>query len=299
MRKFLYIFAVIILQTGLYSCNSDEPAAVSPVTDEEYVTVTLSISGDDFPTRGEFGEFTDLPADRLVCGVYDSRGELLKEFGRESDGLIEIAIETMPVSLELTFVKDQQYCLVLWAQNSGSEVYSTGDLRKVGIEYAKVKTIDFSGDAFYKNEMFTVVSNETRNITMRRAVGRLNIRMTEEDFRLIQEKIGPIRSTELSIPGLPSGLDIWSGNEIYEEEFKEKKFQFEESEVITEEAGTILLASVFAYAPQESKEIAGAVLTFIDATGQRREVTLSELPIQRNWTTNIQLKAETVISQLK
>ena len=299
MKKFLYIFASIVLLAGFCSCSNEESTDFSSVIKKEKVTVTLSISGDDLQTRGDLGEVSDIPTDHLICGVYDMRGELLKEFGRESDGLIEVEIETLPVSIDLTFVKGQQYCLALWAHNSDSDIYTTADLRKVGIEYAKVKTVDFSGDAFYKNEMFTVVGNETRNIRMVRAVARLNIRMTEEDFQLIQNEIGPIKSTVIAMSGLPSGLDIWSGNDIVEEKFKEKNFQFEESEIINEGAGTVLLTAAYTFAPQESTQIYGAVLTFINEKGQHREVTLSELPIQRNWTTNIQLSAETVISQLK
>lgn len=280
------------------SCGEDSPKIQG---EPESSIVSFLISNETTASRDGSSALESQPLNigKLVCAVYDSRGNLLPELGDGPDGLIVINPESFPTSLELTLVKDQTYRIVLWAQSDLCDSFIHQNLADISADYSKIATIDPHAEVFSKSEIFTVVGNETRTITLRRNVANLNIRMTKDDFSRIAEEFGMnLVESRISIPYLRCHFDAVADNAFYSDEEDPSEINTLLASSILEEEDHMVLASTFVFASFETEMIDGVNLELFGNDGRNLKIPLEKMPLQRNWATNITLTAETVINTI-
>lgn len=177
------------------ACTQD---TTSDITGQggDVVTVTFSVDREDVAgTRASVPNA--LPAgsvssgsrtDMLVCAVYDSNGELLSQYGDKDNPngqIVKIEIDKWPVTVPLRLVRNQEYKIAFWAQNSACQAYNTSDLHNVTVNYGgdvNRMNNDESRDAFCKVEPLTAVENGTRTVYLRRPLAQINVGVRKSDF---------------------------------------------------------------------------------------------------------------------
>lgn len=283
---------ILVIGFLVASCSQEDPSMPEK---QENAVVSFIISDEFGATRNglEIEKTHPSNIDKLICGVYDSKGNLLPELGKGNDGLIILSPLSFPVSLPLTLVKGQTYRIVLWAQNKEGGYDIKNGLQNIEADYSKIATIDPNAEVFSKSEIFTVVGNETRTINLYRAVANINISMTGEDYSKIKKILGESMVSRIFIPSQRSCFDALT-DKVLEETMEDYSFL---PSPITEEGDNIMLASTFVFAPLESEMKEGVCLDLYGESGSV-SIPLEEIPIQRNWATNITLLAETVINAI-
>lgn len=294
----------MILSSLISSCSSDSLSG-EPGMEGEMITLRLSIDAGDAEITRSSGNIDHI--NRIIGAVYDLNGNLLPELGNNDKGQIVIDVVDFPISLDLKLIKGQQYNIVLWGQNNGSDAFNTSDLKAVTIDYSKIPTIGNDVEAFYKSEMFTAVTNGVRKITLSRVFARLNIMMEQPDFELVEEEIGQVEATRLSASSFYDTFNAIN-NEVSGEP---RNVVFDISPIMENEKelqngadfkNVKLLVSAFIFAPYNSEKFDNLNLRFFSDGNDNQEtllfeMPLNDIPLQRNWNTNIFLSAETVLQK--
>ena len=294
---------VMIFSSILSSCSSDS-LSEEPVMSDETVSLTFNIEAEDLDLTRSSEDLNHI--NRIIGAVYDLKGNLLPEFGNNDKGQIVIDVKEFPISLELTLIKGQQYNIVFWGQNSECGTFDTSDLKAVKVDYSKLPTIGNECEAFSKSEVFTVVADGIRKITLTRVFARLNIMMTPSDFKSVENEKGSVSATRLNASSLYNTFNAVI-NEVTEQE-ENAVFNVSQIVEIESESGigtdfdnVKLLVSAFMFAPNNSDKFDNLNLEFFpgenDATNALIDLKLNDIPLQRNWNTNIFLSAETVLQK--
>ena len=72
--------------------------------------------------------------------------------------------------------------MAFWAQNPACTAYNTADLKAVSVNYVNAVNNDEAWDAFYAAEEITVQNNETRTVTLKRALAQINVGVSAEEW---------------------------------------------------------------------------------------------------------------------
>lgn len=299
-REIRYIFAFWVLALIGASCSSqDEHLALD---DAERVIVSLSLTAsNDNQLRADVAQPN---IDRVICAIYDVDGNLLPEFGEElgnEHGQIVLENATFPLELDLVLIKNQEYRIALWAQSSECEAYNTDDLKRVEVDYAKMPTSGENAEAYSKSEVFTAVANGVRPIRLRRALARVNVLMTPDDFSQLKRESGDISTVAFraSFPWASFNVvdDVALESSDAEHSFAlsaitaERSFANLGEDYPTPDDGYIILAAPCIFAPSLAAELPRVTLALSADGGSMVEKTMEAIPLQRNWATNVLLSA--------
>ena len=186
MKKTLFLAVAAV--TALFSaCSSDEVA--SSANDSNVVNVAFNANFDQvIKTRGVVGESDGTAATKLYVAVYNQDNQLIKaisNIGVEgSQPTVTVSGKTATVNFQL--VKGQTYNFVFWAQNpnatDGAVVFDP-ETGKVNVDYTKITANDESLDAFtaHVND-FTVTGAMSQNVTLYRPWAQVNYGATQADW---------------------------------------------------------------------------------------------------------------------
>ena len=307
-KFFLGMFAAagMLLAT---SCSNDELDRVQS-GNEAQVTFSLGLEGGIATRAISDGE----SADKLVCAVYDVNNNLLArsvingeavnndgqfvKVGAFANGLTDNVVATL--------AKGQTYTIAFWAQSSNCGAYDTDDLTNVEIDYAGVNN-DEDRDAFFATETFKVNGNATINVTLKRPFAQINVGVTTEDWdaavgsgvKITESKV-VIKNAANSINLLDGSVD---GEVAVEYDFATIPYQFttpETLDVDTDGDGVkenykylsmsyILVNDANGGSSKATLESEGLQFTFSPELGNDILFFegLNNVPVQRNWRTNI------------
>ena len=308
--KYSHIIKYPILLLILYAfmaCTQQE--WVEP-SDE--VTVTFSITPEQaLGTRAMSGQ--EIQVNRLVCAVYDIKGNLLPEFGNSDNG--QIVMDFSPaegVRLPLRLVRGQEYKVVFWASCSDCEAYDTSDLSRVTIDYTRMQCNDSKCDAFCKAEAFTVTSAPSmeRTVRLRRPFAQINVGIPESDYKALANKGKEIKSSKITLGPVANVIDavnnsVSTDNTIEEIAFPEAPVpdgnftvQTVTDDETTEKEYKYLAMCYLLVADKNdgtstySSELKELTVT-LHYDGGSKVFTSENVPVERNWSTNIFLTEET------
>lgn len=203
---------MLLILLAFAACTQQEWAEPS-----DEVTVTFSITPEQaFGTRATpDGDQEKEQVNRLVCAVYDIKGNLLKEFGDKDNENGQIVVDVVEnfsanegVSLPFRLVRGQEYKVAFWASHSDCEAYDTSDLSKVTIDYTKMPCNDSKYDAFCKTEAFTVSSNETKTVVLRRPFAQINVGISKSDYEALEESGKEITSSAITLGPVARILNV-------------------------------------------------------------------------------------------
>ncbi|MCF0213146.1 MAG: FimB/Mfa2 family fimbrial subunit [Muribaculaceae bacterium] len=269
------------------SCSSDD--LVNPTVDGDYVIANFTL---DTPTgilSRAIGDGTTV--DNVACAVFDADGNELTDL-RKDDVVISGKTATYSVNL----VKGQAYRVVFFAYNKAAEAYDFSDMKNIEVKDAQKSNLE-GRDAFTAYTDITVEESKStieRTIPLYRPFAQLNIGTDDKDAA---EKAGIVVETtsvkvtnvyttfnayEDKVPeGATTSTVTFAANAIPTETLKVK--------VNGEEKEYTYLALNYLLVGDKDAEKALTDVEFIvkPVSGNETTATFSNVPVQRNYRTNI------------
>ena len=183
MKKSLLLVAAAV--TALFSaCSGDELANGNDV-----VNVSFNASFDQvMPTRGVSGESDGTAATKLYVAVYNKDNQLIKaisKIGVDGSQAVE-TVSNKQATVSFQLVKGQTYNFVFWAQNpnaTADAVVFNPETGKVSVDYTKIKANDESLDAFTAHvNNLTVTGAIAQDVTLKRPWAQVNYGSAQADW---------------------------------------------------------------------------------------------------------------------
>lgn len=300
-KLFLGMFAAagMLLAT---SCSNDELDVVQS-GNEAQVTFSLAAEG-GIATRAISDGKT---ANKLVYAVFDSEGKPLSVFDVDNDGVYEHQktetisdITSTPHKVTITLAKGQTYQVAFWAQNEACTAYNTSDLKNVVVDYGGLNN-DETRDAFFKTETITVKGDEERRIELRRPFAQINVGVTEADWNAAVASGVTVSESKVVIKNAAKSIDLLTGEVKGEVEveygFSDIPTDPEILEVDVNRDGAIQddekykylsMSYILTSAERTTLESDGLQFTFKSSGNDIVfDEGLHQVPVQRNWRTNI------------
>lgn len=172
--------------------------------------VTFNVSFDRHDATRD--EASALNVNTLLYEMYDSQGEPAGLTGSVDivDGIIQ------PFSIDW---EGGQYTMVFWAQNSACDLYDTGNLQTVSLDYSKAVNNDDTMDAFYGSAQITIDGDSSATVVLKRPFTQLNIAFYTggESFTTSQITLSQAYSQLNLMTGAVSGLEdnvVYQASEV-------------------------------------------------------------------------------------
>ncbi|MBR2948159.1 MAG: hypothetical protein IKC17_06195 [Bacteroidales bacterium] len=177
-------------------------------TDSDFATVSVTVGEPGTVSTRAIGDGTTV--DELHYAVYDDQANLIGELGRTIQDV------TFPTQVKITLAKGQTYSIVFWAQNGETDAYSIAtidnynDLRHITINYQDENN-DEKRDAFFKTVSHTVTGDIELDVTLERPFAQINLGVTEEDWNAAKVAGIEVEKSEVVISNAATSLDLFNG----------------------------------------------------------------------------------------
>lgn len=302
MKKLLCLLSLGALLTFCACTDDDNDANTSGNLAQ--VTFTLETTG-GIETRA----YSDgLTATYLVYGVYDSETKELVE-GLSQTTAVE-AFSNKTATVQLYLPKGGSYTIVFWAQAEtppytvdlkNKTVTLTGDTDDDGA--LTVAGNDETMDAFYATvETGTVTGNYSESVTLKRPFAQVNIGTSDiEEYRKQYElkymkvKLSGVANTMNLLDGTVTFGNNTSGGEIiydWAKILEDDTFPYPQEDDDSDESED---TQTYTYLSMDyvlvGADKSTADVTFYYSASEKEEtahnITVSSVPIQRNYRTNI------------
>lgn len=273
MRKPLLFSLFLGLLALFTSCQKDETSSM-----EQLATSTLTVTipqGIETKAAADYGRGAQI--NRCILEIYQN-GQLC--------GARQVAAVTgnQVTFSNLQLVASQTYDFVLWADCADGledKYYNTADLSAVTVntDHMAYTGNDDGFDAFYATETCHVEGSFTREITLTRPFGQLNVKTTDLGS-IAHEELNPTQ-VRVSFTSVPTTFNVLTA-------------EAENPQALTytapiEDAATGDLTVDYLLAAPQQAELADFTMTFLNADGS--EITTNDsfrnIPIRRNYRTNV------------
>ncbi len=272
MKKLL--LSIAVGAAILTSCSSEEPAA-APTSDGN-VTFTASIPG-SFKSRAISDGTT---ATKLTYVVYNESGNEIEALTKTVD------MADCKATINLNLVSGKKYTVVFWASAPDAPyTFNTADgtvtIKETGVSQ------DEKRDAFFATEEFEVTGAVEKTIELKRPFAQINVLTTDmAEFTALQ---GSISKAGLKVMA-PTVLNLKDGSVSGEKEYSLSDAAFPDANEslplsITGKTLTWLVADYILVG--NSKETIDVTWTSDIGDPTRQSVTYTNVPVQRNYRTNI------------
>lgn len=196
------------------SCSNDEHYSVQSGNEAQ---VSFSLGLENGMATRAISDGTG--AKTLVCAIYDASQNLLDEIEINNTALNTngqyVKTDAFPANLtdevNVTLTEGQTYTAVFWAQNASCNAYTTTDLKAVGVDYTTATNNDESRDAFYAAETFKVTGDATINVTLTRPFAQINVGITSEDWENAQLSGIEIENSQVVIKNAATQINLLTG----------------------------------------------------------------------------------------
>ena len=293
MKRILsfFVLASVLLAS---SCSLKEDFKGN---DSVFATFSLTLGGPESSATRAIGDGSSV--DLLHYAVYDSDDQLIPALGDV------MQVSKFPTQVDITLAKGQTYKIAFWAQNRSTDAYiiTDRDVRHVKINYDGYNN-DESRDAFFKTIEHTVTGDIALDVVLERPFAQINLGVTAEDWADAETAGISVKKSKVEISNAASALDLFSGQvgAATEVVYGFAEIPALSGEILTVEEvaykylsmNYILVNSQDVTAPAqglygEGKELVNAEFTLemADAQDQPVVVKVDNLPVQRNWRTNV------------
>ncbi|MBR6660541.1 MAG: hypothetical protein IKL26_01600 [Bacteroidales bacterium] len=213
-KLFLGMFAAagMLLAT---SCMNDELDVVQS-GNEAQVTFSLGLEG-DMATRA-ISDGTK--ADKLVYAVYklnaNGEPELQNVVGSNNNGQFVKTDFKSGDNVSITLAKGQTYQVAFWAQDEDCKAYDTDDLTAVEVKYknedgTNAVNNDELRDAFFKMVQFEVAGDKSIDVVMKRPFAQINVGVDAEDWDAAVASGIEIKSSNVVIKNAATSINLLTG----------------------------------------------------------------------------------------
>ena len=282
MKRILsfFVLASVLLAS---SCSLKEDFKGN---DSEFAQLSFTIGGPNASATRAIGDGTSV--DMLQYAIYDADDVLIRELGKAVDGV------TFPTQVDITLAKGQTYKIAFWAQNSTCGAYSIekGDVRNVAISYDGYNNNDENRDAFFKTIEHTVTGDIALDVTLERPFAQINLGVTEEDWNDAVKAGIEVKQSKVSFNEAATGLDLFDGSVSGKAEVNylltniPSESLYVDLEKDGEKEAYRYLSLSYILVNADDKALVDAVFT-LDTNKEDVEVKVDNLPVQRNWRTNV------------
>jgi len=316
MKKYFYsLFAAAAMLTGMTSCAED--AVVENASDNEVeVTFTTTLEGAAQSRAIGDGE----TAKYLYFGAYLHEGTEktylpnLLPTNQPEGGHIQFADKTATVKLRL--VKGQTYSFFFWAQSTEDKTYYDVNFaeKKVNVVYkdadentaglqAVIDANDEKRDAFWTVQSFEVNGPLTETITLKRPFAQVNVGIPEGELAEAKKAGVNLTNSAFHFEEVATTLNVFDGTVSNPVEvtyttagIPEKTQDPEEGDLKNVDEvnyeyiamNYILVNDATEGGKGQNKFVMNnADFTLYDGTKLVKTYNVPNLPVQRNWRTNI------------
>ena len=294
MRKVLsfFVLAGVLLAS---SCSLKEDFRGN---DSDFATLSFTVGEPGVSATRAIGDGTSV--DALYYAVYDDKGNFIADLAGNKVGT------TFPTTVEITLAKGQTYKIAFWAQDKDCKAYSFGqygDIENIYINYAGLNN-DESRDAFFKTIDHKVVGDIALDVTLERPFAQINLGVTQEDWDNAAKAGIYVAQSKLEINNAATELNLFDGKVqqvtklVYElANIPTQTLEVDLNKDGVKEAYKYLSLSYILVADQgqtaNEEGMFGAESALVNATFSLEtnkapfEVKVDNLPVQRNWRTNV------------
>ena len=213
MKKYFYLSAAALVTLFAASCSQDD----GPTTETQDGLTTFTVQ---FPTELT-RTFGDAPANQqLNVAIYakDSNKALFTCInGKNIDGTSPLTITqfngTLKAKVEVSLVKNQQYDLVFWTQNTENGTTSPyvydATTQKLTVGYNGLKNYEENRDAFFASK--TIKSGDATNsdvIELKRMFAQVNVGTSDLEA---YTNAGGDTNFGIKLSGLATQIDLKTG----------------------------------------------------------------------------------------
>lgn len=289
MNKNLFkTFAIAAMAVLAGACAKEQVASGDGETVE--MTFNVDVPETTITTKG----LSDAAqVDELVCQVF------LKGAKDENKHFVytpvpeltqNVAVVGGKATVKFSLVKGQTYSFAFWAQTSETGYYNTDDLRSVTMNTNLVKANDPKMDAFFaiKDEARVTVSY-SKKVSLKRALAQVNFGTKKYSGRSDELKA---QKSYVTLTGVPNVFHPFMSGDSFACEGSET-VKFNENEVISNETLSVndaeysYLASVYVFALNPNNTITDASAVVTLSNGQTTTIKAPNVPVKRNFRTNI------------
>ena len=282
MKKQLSKLAIFALLLSTASC-SDEQFAGDLTGGETTVTFNAQLPA-GLQTRAAGDGLT---ATTLSYAVYE-QGKTTPVITSED----EVTFENRQASVSLRLAKGKTYDFLFWA-----DAYGKGDAKNpytvdfntqtLTVNYDNALSNDESRDAFFgKATAVAVKGAVSENITLKRPFAQLNIGTNDmEEARTAGINTGDLQSS-VKVSGIFSGMNLMTGevsnsvNVIFDSNAIPK-------ETFTADGRTFAYLALNYLLVSKEKGLVNCEFTYTDGATTDNTLTIDNVPVQRNYRTNI------------
>lgn len=291
MKRLFFGICAIACMIQLASCTKE--ARVTG-TMGNAVTFSIGVSG-NLQTRA-ISDGTGV--NQLVYEVYDANGTLLENTHVVKNDAFAAGAQE---SVSVTLANGQTYTVVFWAQNKESEAFNTENLSNVTVDYSKMVANADQSDAFYGSKTFTVTGSDNIAVTLTRPFAQVNVGVTADDWNAAVNAGMKVVESKVVVKQAATAINLLTGATASPVDVTYDFAQIPE-ETLSVDVDGDQVAEAYNYLSMcyilvdDSTETGTekALLESLEYTFKPEagvEVVFSEglnnVPVQRNWRTNI------------
>lgn len=276
------------------SCSKEEQDVVQS-GNEAQVTFSLGLEGGIATRAISDGKSADV----LMYAVFDKNGERINTIQQVSKTGV-----TFPTTENITLAKGQTYKVAFWAQDEDCEAYTVSDDMKVTVNYANNKNKgnnDETRDAFFKTVEFTVTGSTSIDVELKRPFAQINVGVTKADWDAAVASGITVAQSSVVIKNAATELNLLDGTVSGETEVSYELANIPsdpailqvdtDGDGIKEDYNWLSMSYILPFAASTGYEKAALEdVAFVFASnGEPIEFNqgLNNVPVQRNWRTNI------------
>ena len=275
------------------SCSNDELDVVQS-GNEAQVTFSLGLEGGIATRAISDGQSADV----LMYAVFDKEGERINTIQKVSKTGV-----TFPTTENITLAKGQTYKVAFWAQDEDCKAYTVSDDMKVTVDYETNNTSnnDETRDAFFKTVEFTVTGSTSIDVELKRPFAQINVGVTKADWDAAVASGITVAQSSVVIKNAATELNLLDGTVSGETEVSYELANIPsdpailqvdtDGDGIKEDYNWLSMSYILpSAAPTGYEKAALENVAFVFASnGEPIEFNqgLNNVPVQRNWRTNI------------
>jgi hypothetical protein len=274
MKKILFFGALVALLLGTAACSSD----MEPSMGDNMVRFTIEMPGNIDSRAISDG----LTANKLTVAVYDEDGHELSDIRVNKD----ISHQT---TVEFKLVKGQKYSFAFWAQAEGAPYTFDTANKTVNVSYEGAKSNDEKRDAFYAYRAdLTVTGPMSETIYLYRPFCQLNYGASDY-ADAIKAGVNATKSA-VTVNHAATSFNLATGTTEGDVEisFTKEILPNNPATLTVEEKAYQWMAMNYFLVPNNQATIETSLQLYEgDATEAVRDITVPNVPVQKNHRTNI------------
>ena len=274
MKKFLYFSALVAMLLGTAACSSD----MEPTMGDDMVRFTIELPG-NIDSRAIADGLT---ANKLTVAVYDQDGNELPNIRVNKD----IPHQT---TVEFKLVKGQTYSFAFWAQAEGAPYTFDTATKTVNVSYENAKSNDETRDAFYAYRADLVVTGPMQEtIYLYRPFCQLNYGASDYNDAIAAGVNATMSSVTVDHAATAFNLQTGATTGDVEVTFTKELLPDDPTTLTVNEIAYRWMAMNYFLVPNNQATIETSLQLYKEnATDAVRDITVPNVPVEKNHRTNI------------